>query len=353
MTDLPPPTPPPPGWYPDPTTGGRGFRWWDGNTWTDHRSDAPGSMPTDRHTLGPIGEWTSEMMGLVSRRAGHYFTLIVALLIPITLLNGVAAFYAFQNLVVTTDDAAGTVSAENPGAGAADYLLAVGSYVLVLLASLVLSLAAVRHAWADLNDRPETWTESVVGALPRLGRGTFGLLAVYGLLFGAYLALVISVAISPILLVVTLPAWIVGSVVIWARFSLVSSAVALGPGGFGLGVSWRLTGEHVRGLVGRIAVLSLFSISLWLLMRVIATPFVAVAGGESVDLDAGSSVIPVGDLLGNNPATFSIGQLFGGLGNGAALVLWAVGFALIYRDLNGPVDEGQSGGHDDIGSGHV
>ena len=35
------PTAAPPGWYSDPQ-GGRGFRWWDGRTWTGHTSP-----PTD------------------------------------------------------------------------------------------------------------------------------------------------------------------------------------------------------------------------------------------------------------------------------------------------------------------
>ncbi|MCP4222982.1 MAG: DUF2510 domain-containing protein, partial [Actinomycetia bacterium] len=43
MSEPPPPSPhqPPPGWYHDPQSGGRGFRWWDGTTWTEKRSDHP------------------------------------------------------------------------------------------------------------------------------------------------------------------------------------------------------------------------------------------------------------------------------------------------------------------------
>ncbi len=359
MTDLPPPpAPPPPGWYPDPTTGGQGFRWWDGNGWTDQRSTSPGTTPSDGQDLSPVGEWTSELMSLVARRAGHYFTLIVALLVPISLINGIASYYAFENLVLITDEAAGTISAENPGAGAGDYALAAGSYLVVVLASLVLSLATARHAWADLHERPETWTESVRRSLPRLGRGAIGLIAILAMLFGAYVLLVISLAISPVLLLLALPAWIIGSLLIWARFSLATTSVALGPGGFGLNESWRLTANRFRGVAGRIGVLTLFSLSLWLLMQVITTPFIAaVGGGSSTTIDPGASEIPVGELLGDNPATFSIGQLFSSLGNGAALVLWAVGFALIYRDVQGPVAEDilAPAGDDDgeSGFGHV
>lgn len=336
MTEFPPPaTPPPPGWYPDPTTGGRGFRWWDGAAWTDQWTEAP---EAERHGLAPIGEWMSEVLGLVSRRAGHFFTMVVALIVPTTLLNGLASFYAFRGLVITNADDGDNISITNEQAGAGNYAVVAVTYLALLLACLVLVLAATRQAWAETNERPERWSDSVRGAFGRLARGLGNMIVVGAVFFGLYLVLIVTVALSPVLLVVSFPLWLAAMFWFGARFSLTATTVALAPQGVScLRTSWSLTASRVRSLIGRMALLTLFSVSLWLLMRIFASPFVAIAGApEPVALDSGADQIRVGELLGDNPATFAIGQLFGALGNGIALVLWAVGFALVYRDLQGP-----------------
>ncbi|MFT4166640.1 MAG: DUF2510 domain-containing protein [Microlunatus sp.] len=70
-------TTPGPGWYPDPAEGTEdgGFRWWDGNNWTDHVADhayAPAPDIID-HTVP--GRQRSRMVRVVS------WTLIVALVL--------------------------------------------------------------------------------------------------------------------------------------------------------------------------------------------------------------------------------------------------------------------------------
>ena len=77
------------------------------------------------------------------------------------------------------------------------------------------------------------------------------------------------------------------------------------------------------------ALLTLFSVSISLLMQMVATPFVAIAGGNgTTPVEPGASEILLMDVLGANPAVFAIGQLFSAIGNGAAMILWTVGFVL-------------------------
>ena len=144
----------------------------------------------------------------------------------------------------------------------------------------------------------------------------------------------------PILLLITFPLWIVGSFWLSVRLSLTNVAASLAPAGVRcLRTSWNLTRSRFWALFGRMALLTLFSISLSLLMRIVASPFVAIGGGAgTAPFESGANEIRFADLLGDNLAVFAIGQLFSALGNGAAVVLWAVGFVLLYRDLSGPLE---------------
>ena len=136
MTDAPPPSGPPPvnpppGWYPDPQTGGRGFRYWDGATWTDAWTDRPEEL---RQGLTPAGEWIGQVLRTSASRAGHLFPLVVLLIVPITLLTSFASWAAFRHGELTLP--AGDVEAmsfTNPEANAGLYaLVAIGMVVLLV-----------------------------------------------------------------------------------------------------------------------------------------------------------------------------------------------------------------------------
>ena len=143
MSDSPPPPPgPPPGWYPDPTTG-YGYRWWDGQSWTEQTSETAGSASDE---MQPVGEWMSEVFRIVASRAGHLFPMIVLLMIPVGLANGMSLWLGFREAVMTTNSQTGDVSFTNPSGTSSTYSLIAATFLLVILATVYLSISVARQA---------------------------------------------------------------------------------------------------------------------------------------------------------------------------------------------------------------
>ena len=335
MSDVPPPSEPPPGWYPDPEDG-LGFRRWDGLAWTDDRSESPNTASA---SLAPLREWMGELFRIVSSRAGHFFPMIVLLIVPTYLAFGVSSWYAFHDLVLTTNSASDEFGFANPDASTVWYVLAGVTLLVVLVAMVTLLVSSVRQVQIALGEEGEPWSTSMAKGIGRLPRA-LGLTAVLLLMLFVLFVMVVTVGAAPVLAIVTVPLWIVGSLLLSVRLSLTIVAASLAPRGVRcLEISWKLTRSHSRALFGRMAMLTLFSISLSLVMTVAATPFIGIVGGAgTAPLEPNASELPFSDLLGDNPAVFAIGQLFSALGYGAAMVLWAAGFVLLYRDLSGPLE---------------
>ncbi len=348
MSDPPPPPTggPPPGWYPDPGTG-TGLRWWDGTAWTEHVGDTPpppGSGPAlpggrPGHGLIAPGEWLREAVRVGKARAGHFFPLVVLLMVPTTLLNGMALWLALRKAVITTDSDAGTITFDNPGGSAGLYALVGLTSLLVATATLVLIVASARQAQAELAEHPEPWSASLAGAGARLGRALGVGAALLVILGGLYGMVVASLVFAPALVLLTFPLWLVGSLLAVVRLSLAPVAAALAPSGTGsVGISWELTRGRFWPVLGRCLLLVLVGLMLSLLASFVATPFAAIGGAGASGLQPGAERIPVEELLGSNPAVLAIRQLFGALGNGAATVLWGIALSLLYRNLAGPIE---------------
>jgi hypothetical protein len=291
----------------------------------------------------------NELFRTSARRAGHFLPMIVLLIVPTTLASSLAAWVSFHEGVLEIDDD-GLVLFTHPDPKLVWYLLAAAGLVVVALANLGLLVGAARQARATVEGEPEEWSISMRAGLRRYPRALGATALAVGLLIVLWLILSVSWLITPLLVLLVLPLCAIASVLVIVRFSLINIVAALAPSDRAcLRTSWALTIGHGRTIFGRMALLTMFSVSISLLMSLVASPFVALAGGSgTTPVEQGATEIHLADVLGDNPAVFAIGQLFSALGNGAAMVLWTVGFVLLYRDLAGPV-AADDGGRGDLG----
>lgn len=340
MTDPPPPSGPPPGWYPDPITGS-GYRWWDGSSWSDHVTDDPGRRQGPISQLQPVAPWMSRVLSIAASRAGHFLPMIVLLIVPTGLLNGIAVWFGLRDAVLTSDSETGELGFTNPSASAGTYGLMALSLGLSMLAWLLLTLAVARQASAAADGEPEPWSASMLAALQRFPRGLLATAPVLAAFVAVYLAVIVGSALSAGLAVLVVFLAIVALPWLVVRLSLAQVGAGLAPPGERVvTTSWQLTRHRFWAVFGRMAILLLITLVLSLLASFVSAPFTALAGGGAGEIEPGADVVELNDLLGDNPAVFAIGQLFGALGNGASTVVWATGLTLIYRALTGVVDRG-------------
>ncbi len=339
MTDPPPPTGPPPGWYPDPTSG-QGFRWWDGAAWTEQTIESVGQPATDSG-LGSVNEWINEVLRLARTRAGNFLPMIVVLIVPAGLLNGLMVWWGLQDVVVLTDAETDQISVEGLGDNAIALVGGLVTFLASLVAGAVVAVATVRQTWTLLDDDPEPWSESMRAALGRLPRTLIVTAALLGVIVATYFVVAIGATVAPLSLLLTVPLGVAAVVWVVIRWSLAFVAVAKAPAGVRpLPTSWRLTGGRFWGLLGRTLLVGFIGVTFWLMASLISTPFTALAGGSggTSTIEPGAEEIRLDEVLPDNPATFAIGQLFSSLANGASVVVWAIGMALLYRRLSGPVE---------------
>ena len=336
MSEPQPPQGPPPGWYPDPTTGD-GYRWWDGARWSDATSIAPAGSAVDE--FPSMSEWLHGAIQIGSKRAGHFFAMIVVLLVPSTLLQGASVWLLLRDGSFERDLETGALVDVDIPADAGTILFAVVAALVALLTWVYFLVAASHQALSCVEDTPAPWSQSMMVGLRRFGRGIVATAPIVGAFVGVYLVIVVLVAaVTPVgilLVFAALPllGWL------FVRLALAQVAAAIAPRDSSAArLSWRLTAGRYWAFFGRMLILLLVTVSFWTVASVVSSIFTAIVG-ESSTLDPEAARIAFRDLIGGNIAVFSIGQLFNALANGASAVVWAVGLMSLYRAVGGPVDD--------------
>ena len=278
-----------------------------------------------------------ETFRLVIDRGGQLLTLVVVLALPTALAAAAALYYGLRDVVLIIDETDNIFEVQGFEATSA-VVMAVAVLVNVL-ASFVLSAAVARHAVFARTDRAERWNESLQGGLRRAPR-VLGVTILVALAYVLPVAVLIGISIPmPALLLITLPAIIVGTLWFWVRMTFATTAAAVAPRErASMSVSLRLSKGVFGALLGRLCLLVLVVIGAQLASTVITAPLAAWSGNPT-PIAAGDTEIRMIDLFGGNAFIFGLQQVIGSLVGGFVACLYGAGMAILYLDLGGPLDE--------------
>jgi hypothetical protein len=330
VTDLTNNSGPEPGWYPDPVTG-TGHRYWNGVAWTDdHSADA--GADADVGGLQSVGPWLSETFRLVFGRVGHLFVLIVLLTVPAGLLTGAILYSTFSDgvLLIETDANDVTTGFDVTGIDGSDGLIAALTVFLNRVAGVVLAAAVSRHIVFARTDRAESWSSSLLGGAKRTPR-VLGVALLLVVVFAlGVVVLLVGPILFPFLYIVTIPAFVVGGLWVWARLTLATTAAAVAPNGVGsIANSLKLSKGLVPPLIGRLLLLVVITLAVQFIASVATAPF------ASGSIEAGATEMAFRDIMGGNPYSYALQQVIGAIASGFSAALFGAGMALIYLDLGG------------------
>jgi hypothetical protein len=328
-----PPNLPPPGWYDDPE-GHPGLRWWDGTTWTQDRAPGPPPQGAVRTAGGlrDVGEWLGQSFGLVKERAGHLFTMVVALSLPSGLIVSYALWSTLRQVTVAFDET--TFDYEGPSSGSLLFLS-----VAVLLSGFVgmaLWAAMQRQTMAALLDRPEPWSKSLGDGIVRSPKllGNYLLIV---LVFAVVLVLAtVLTALVPLLgIVAFVGVFVLGMMAIGRLLMFVPSATCSPAGTPTLKTTLALSKGFTWALIGRALLLLLILLGISIAASVVTAP---LGASVSQDIDPNGDVIRFADLMGDNFPQFALVQVVSTLVNAIGIAVGAAATSILYKDRNGPLD---------------
>lgn len=334
---LPPSSGPPPGWYPDPY-GMPGYRWWNGVAWTDDRSggDAGAGAGGDGGLIG-VGDLLGETFRLLGQRLGHLFTLAAVLLLAPTVV-GLAALYAALDGVRYADGGW-------TGAEPARFVVAGIGVVVVFVATLTFTGAINRQGMAAAGGDPEPWTASLAGGLRRTPRIVGANLAVWVPVVVVAVVVLVGAALVPVLLLVAVPAVVVGLVVVWVRSGLLTTAASVAPRGTSsIGAAFGATRGRFWAFFGRFLLIATLY---WAVQTggSIATAPVAGLGAAPddeailVDEETGELLrLDFGELVTDNVGVLGFTLVVSALVQAAGSAVSSLARVSLYRSTGAPVD---------------
>jgi hypothetical protein len=326
-----PPSLPPPGWYQDPE-GQPGLRWWDGSTWTQDRTAAAVQM-TPGNNLRDVGDWLNTTFRIVKERAGHLFTLVVALSLPVGLIVSFAMWQVFKELRFTSDNA---TDFQFTGPSAGLWVLAGVVLIVSFVLSMALYAAMQRQAMAALLERPEPWSKSLSEGLARAPK----LLGNYLLLVLAFVVAAVVVGLLAVvnggLAVLGFLGFLALAILAIGRLFLFIPAASCSPRGTPvikttLGLSKGYTGA----LIGRALLIFLIFIGIGIAGSLITAP---LSQGIATPIDPDATTFDFADFIGDNYPQFALAQVITTLINGIGIAITAAATSIVYKDRGGAID---------------
>lgn len=342
------------GWYTNPENSSE-VRWWDGNAWTDHTERNPMAVPAVAQIPGgsvpppplvppssvtarDFSGWFNELFRLVWARIGHLFTLGAIFSLLPSLLQGLAMYLVFRDAELRIDYL--TDEVDYTGPGVAGFMVIAVVIIAAVVATLVLYCAICRQIHLEGENEPEPWSASVLPALkrtPRLLGSMFllGLVCMGVMLLGLVVVLV-SAALTPALLLITIPLYIFVLFVALLRLAFAPVIAAIGPKGYGsIRKSIEVSKGHTMAMLGRLALLTVVS---WIISIAVSSAFQGSGGVVPIGAGVTEDVVLNFEMLyGSNPAAFMLLMALTPIINTMSTSVMLAGLLVMYKDFGGEV----------------
>ena len=326
MSDLPPAD-----WYTDPEDESQ-YRYWDGSTWTEHRAPRHDQAP-DEHAAGPgrirrPGRLIADTFSMTRRRwrscataAFIYLAAQAAMVVLLLIAGNDILMGELGEIWDRVNDPNFDPEAPEQTAyfESLELDLSLVNFVPIVLgigavwvASNVLQAAVTRVTLNDLRGRTLTASDALRQALRRVPR-LMGLdLQVAAIFLIAVFLMIVGAAVTLVLLIPLIPAFIVGAVYFTVVMSLAFAYASVGPATPSLAYGARLVRGRFWGTLGRMLLIFVVPMAVTLAVGLVFT------------------------LAGSSALTFQlVSQLVQTVVGTAVTVVGMIAVAIIYHDLGG------------------